>query len=87
MRVLVETELPESEWAAHRFDQLALLDEKRMKSLYHMQIYQKRVARVFNKKVRPTKIKKGNLVLKQLKPSTTDPRGKFRPNWEGPYIV
>ena len=52
-----------------------------------MQIYQKRLARAFNKKVRPTKIKKGDLVLKQSKPSTTDPMGKFRPNWEGPYIV
>ena len=80
MRVLAETELPESEWDAQRFDQLALMDEKMMKSLHHMRIYQKRVARAFNKKVRPTKIKKGNLVLKQSKPSTADPRGKFRPN-------
>ena len=29
MRVLAEAELPESEWAAQRFDQLALLDEKK----------------------------------------------------------
>ena len=54
-----------------------------MKSLHHMQIYRKRLARAFNKKVRPTKIKKGDLVLKQSKPSTTDPRGNFIPNWEG----
>ena len=80
MRVLAEAKLPESEWAAQRFEQLALLDEKRMKSLHHMQIYQKRLARAFNKKVRPTKIKKGDLVLKQSRPSTTYPRGKFRPN-------
>ena len=52
-----------------------------------MQIYQKRLARAFNKKVRPTKIKKGNRVLKQSKPSMTDQMRKFRPNWEGPYIV
>ena len=87
MRVLAEAELPEKEWTSQRFEQLALMDEKRMKSLHHMQIYQKRLARTFNKKVRPTKIKKGDLVLKQSKPSTTDPRGKFKPNWEGPYLV
>ena len=73
VRVLAETELPESEWAAQRFDQLALLDEKRMRSLHHMQLYQKRLARAFNKKVRPTKIRKCDLVFKQSRPSTTDP--------------
>ena len=52
MRVLAETELPESEWAAQRFDKLALLDENEMKSLHHMQVYQKRLAQAFNKRVR-----------------------------------
>ena len=58
-----------------------------MKSLHHMQMYQKRLARALNKNVRPNNIRKGDLVLKQSKPSTTDPRGKFRPNLEGPYII
>ena len=27
------------------------------------------------------------MVLKQLRAIVFDPRGKFRPNWEGPYLV
>ena len=27
------------------------------------------------------------MVLKQSRAIVFDPRGKFRPNWEGPYLV
>ena len=27
------------------------------------------------------------MVLKQSRTIVFDPRGKFRPNWEGPYLV
>ena len=67
--------------------QLTLLDEKRMKAMYHSQLYQKRIARAYNKKIKPGKIKEGDLVLKLIRPIMTDPRGKFKPNWEGPYLV
>ena len=63
------------------------LDEKRMSTLFHTQIYQRRIARAFNKKVKPGKIKAGNMVLKQSRIIVFDLRGKFRPNWEGPYLV
>ena len=52
-----------------------------------MQLYQRRVARAFNKKVKPIQFKKGDWVLKQARPISGDPRGKFKPNWEGPYLV
>ena len=55
--------------------------------MYRMQLYQKRIARAYNKKVKPEKIKEGELVLKHTKPLLTDPRGKFKPSWEGPYLV
>ncbi|KAJ9145720.1 hypothetical protein P3X46_028066, partial [Hevea brasiliensis] len=29
----------------------------------------------------------GDMVLKQARPIPFDPRGKFKPNWDGPYIV
>ena len=70
-----------------RLAQLALLDEKRVKSMYHSQLYQKRIARAYNRKIKPGKIKEGDLVLKLTKSIMTDPRGKFKPNWEGPYLV
>ena len=62
------------------------LDEKRMSALFHTQIYQRRIARAFNK-VKPGKIKAGYMVLKQSSEIVFDPRGKFRPNWEGPYLI
>ena len=58
-----------------------------MDALFHMQIYQRRITRAFNKKVKPGKIKAGDIVLKQSRAIVFDPRGKFRPNWEGPYLV
>ena len=30
---------------------------------------------------------KGDLALKELRAPIFDPRGKFKPNWVGPYIV
>ena len=67
--------------------QLTLLDEKRVKAMYHSQLYQKRIVQVYNRKIKPGKVKEGYLVLKLTKPIMTDPRGKFKPSWEGPYLV
>ena len=62
-----------------------VLDEKRLKAMYHMQLYQERITRAYNKKIKSGKIKEGDLVLKHTK--LTDPRGKFKLNWEGPYLI
>ena len=80
LRVLLETKIPEYQWMESRLAQLILLDEKRLKALHHMQLYQKRIARAYNKKIKPGKIREGELVLKHTKPLLTDPRGKFKPN-------
>ena len=85
LRVVMEVKTSESEWARKRYNHLISLDEKRMSALFHTQIYQRRIARAFNKKVKPEKIKAGDMVLKQSRTIVFDPRGKFRPNWEGPY--
>ena len=87
LRVVIEAKTPESEWARKRYDHLVSLDEKRMGALFYTQIYQRRIARAFKKKVKPGKIKDGNMVLKQSRTIVFDPRGKFRPNWKGPYLV
>ena len=52
-----------------------------------MQIYQKRIARAFNKKVKCRNIEVGGLVLKEMGTTVHDPRGKFRSNWSGPFVV
>ena len=76
----MEVRTPESEWARKRYDHLISLDEKRMDALFHTQIYQRRIARAFNKKVKLRKIKDGDMVLKQSRAIVFDPRGKFLPN-------
>ena len=40
-----------------RYEQLTLIDEKRVRAQYHAQGYQKRIARAFNKKVRARNLK------------------------------
>ena len=87
LRVMMEAKTLESEWARKKYDHLMSLDEKRMDALFHTQIYQKRIARAFNKKIKPEKIKAGDMVLKQSRAIVFDPRGKFRPNWKGLYLV
>ena len=67
LRVLVETKVLEENWMKQRYEQLTLIDEKRAGAQYHAQGYQKRIARVFNKNVRPRNLKEGGLVLKVLR--------------------
>ena len=58
-----------------------------MKAMYHSQLYQRRIARAYNKKIKPEKIKEGDFILKLTRSIMTDPWGKFKPNWEGPFLV
>jgi len=83
----VETKVLEEDWMKERYEQLALIDEKRARAQYHAQGYQKRISRVFNKKVKPRNLKEGDLVLKVLRDETFDPRGKMKPRWFGPFII
>ena len=70
MRVLVETKVLEEDWAKARYEQLALIDEKRTRTQYHAQRYQKRIAKAFNKKVKLRNFKERDLVLKVLRDET-----------------
>ncbi|XP_039683803.1 uncharacterized protein [Medicago truncatula] len=87
LRVLMEADLSEAEWVQNRYDQLNLIEEKRMTALCHGQLYQKRMKQAFDKKVRPREFKEGDLVLKKIFSFQPDSRGKWAPNYEGPYVV
>ena len=87
LRVLMEAELEDAEWVKGRYDQLCLLDEKRMAAVYHSQCYQRRIAKSFNKSVRPRVFKEGDLVLKRILPIQQEAKGKFAPNYQGPFII
>eukprot|EP00261_Vitis_vinifera_P032227 XP_019073470.1 PREDICTED: uncharacterized protein LOC100259236 [Vitis vinifera] len=87
LRVALEQQISETEWAQARFDQLNLLDERRLRAADHVQAYQRKMARAFRKMVKPKPLHKGDLVLRMLRGLIGDPRGKFRPNWSGPYVI
>ena len=50
LRIILESQIPEVEWVKPRYEQLILTDEKRLKALYHVQGYQRRMVCAFNKK-------------------------------------
>ena len=51
LRTILESEIPEVDWLQSRYDQLCMLDEKRLKALYHIQDYQIRLRKAFDEKV------------------------------------
>ena len=87
LRVMLENHVHEIEWLQRRHDELALLDERRLKAIEHTRAYQNRMARSFNKKVKPRGIREGDLVVKVKPPTRDKPRGKWEPVWIGPYVV
>ena len=53
LRVLKEVELEEVEWVQARYEQLNLIEKKRMKTICHAQLYQKRMIRPHDKNIQP----------------------------------
>ncbi|KAI5392842.1 hypothetical protein KIW84_060127 [Lathyrus oleraceus] len=53
----------------------------------HGQLYQQRMKKAFDKKVKPRAFREGDLVLKKVLSFVPDSRGKWTPNYEGPYVV
>ena len=87
LRTILESEIPEADWLQGKYDQLCMLDEKRLKTLYHIQGYQRRLRKAFDKKVRTRDLKLGDLVLKEIQAPVQDANGKFKQNLVGPYII
>jgi len=72
-----------------RLQELEDLDDKRLQAQQQIELYQARITRAFNKKVKERTFKKGDLVLAVRRPMvmTHMTKGKFQPNWEGPFVV
>jgi len=87
LRLLMDSELEEAEWANVRYEQLNLISEKRVAAICHHQLYQKRMAKAYDKKVRPCMFQEGDLVLKKLLSLPGENQSKWAPNYEGSYIV
>ncbi|XP_070007937.1 uncharacterized protein [Nicotiana sylvestris] len=52
LKIIQEVELDNVEWVKSRNEQLALIDRKRMNVVCHGQLYQNRMSRSFNKRVK-----------------------------------
>ena len=76
LRVIMEAKFSEAEWVQSRFDQLNLIKEKRITSLCHGQLYQKRMKKTFHKKVKPREFREGDLVLRKIMSFNADSSGK-----------
>ena len=79
LRITLEQQIFEAESAQSHYDQLSLLDEKRLRAIDHVEAYQRKITRAFRKRVKPRKFHKGDLILKVLRGLINDPRGRFRP--------
>ena len=53
LRSLVEAELEESEWVKARYEQLSMIERRRLVVICDGQLHPGRMRRAFNKKVRP----------------------------------
>ncbi|XP_070005847.1 uncharacterized protein [Nicotiana sylvestris] len=87
LQVIVEAEIEDNEWVKTHLEQLTMIDEKRMAAVCHGQLYQQRMARANNKKVWPRNFEVGQLILRRILPHHKEAKGKFTPNWKGPYII
>ena len=66
LRMVWESEISKADWLQSKYDQLCMLDEKRLKALCHIQGYQRTLRKAFDKKVRTRDLKLGDLVLKEI---------------------
>ena len=87
LRILTESGLEEAEWAQACFDQLNLIEDKRLAAMSHKRLYQSKVKNAFDRRVSPHKFSKGDLVLKKVLQFQKDHQGKWALKYEGPFVV
>ncbi|KAK1613580.1 hypothetical protein QYE76_019097 [Lolium multiflorum] len=85
----MQNDLTAEEYAALMSDTIEDATELRLWSLEKIKENKARVARAYNKKVRPKEFQVGDLVWEAVLPLGTRDKayGKWSPNWHGPYKV
>ncbi|KAK1693206.1 hypothetical protein QYE76_009903 [Lolium multiflorum] len=88
-RVAFQNDLTTEEYAALMSDSIEDVTELRLWSLEKIKENKAKVARAYNKKVRPKEFHVGDLVWEAVLPLGTKDAvyGKWSPNWHGPYRV
>ena len=66
---------------------MSLIEEKKMLALCHGQLYKKIMKKAFDKMVKSREFREGDLVLRNIMSFNADSRGKWTPNFEGPYVA
>lgn len=74
-RVLMEGKLEEAKRTKICFNQLSLVEKKRLNKICHGQLYQKRLKKLFERKILPKEFQERELVLKK---DLTNSKGSFR---------
>ena len=90
LRVALTAEMTNEEKHRLRLQELEDLDDKRLQAQQQIELYQARISRAFNKKVKERAFnKKGDLVLAVRKTYGDEHKTKenFQPKWEGPFVV
>ena len=81
LRVALITKITSEDNDRLRLQELEALDEKRLQAQQHIKLYQARISKAFNKKVKQRVFQKGDLVLTVRRPMimTHKTKGKFQP--------
>ena len=87
LRIMKEADLGNNEWIQTRLDQLNLIDEKRLATVCHGQMYQKCKIKAFNKKIKLRVYQTGDLLIKRIILPQGNPRGKWTLTYEGLFMV
>ena len=89
LRVALITRMTKEDNDRLHLQELEALDEKRLQAQQHIELYQARISKAFNKKVKQRVFQKGDLVLAVRRPMimTHKTKGKFQPKWEGPFVI
>jgi hypothetical protein len=95
---VIPVEIGLTTWRTNHYDEvtnddqlrsnLDLVDEVRDQAEARTKVYQQRMARYYDRRVKHREFKVGDLVLRKVTLATKDPtQGKLGPTWEGPYRV
>jgi len=85
LRVALATQLTDEDNHRLHLQELEALDEKRLQAQQRIELYQARISKAFNKKVKERIFQKRDLVLAVRRPMimTHKSKDKFQPKWKG----
>ena len=84
----LRTDIPEQSNTEYVIKDLDMANELRETTAMRIASYHRRIANLYNRRVKPRFFQSGDLVLRKVFKNIANPLAeKFQPNWEGPYIV